>query len=380
MSITIDYNYKSIVRIPARALKPKKIFLGAFFLLVALFFYDICTYLAFAAEGKNLGFVFDTYGFFPLKLFCFDSFLAAFFYYYLGTFLTGLTLLTGLTAIAIVDIEEVRGNPFMSFRKALSYGLSKIKQNFLAELAIAVFVAFIVLLFLLFGLIARTPYLGEFIYSVFFFFPGFIISILTTIVIFGGVLSALIIPAATALDRNGETFNSLLELFLTVTRQPIRWILYTAYSLIAAKICSFIFAYFAYRGIQLLKFAAALGGGEKINDIIASGMNHLPWQTDLVSFINNIFPGISFGFDISSLTIGTTGNPAGYLMAISLFLVFLTVCGYFFSVIGTGQAYSLIVLKYIREEHKVGDEKPLFFEEEYMNPPLQNDQSANKEP
>ncbi len=361
-------------------MKPKKIFLGAFFILLALAFYDICTYLAFAAEGKSIGLVFDTYGFFPLKLFCFGSFIAAFLYYYLGFFLIALTLMTGLTAIAVIDAEEVRGNPFMSFKKALSYGLSKIKQNFLAELAIAVFVAFILLLFLIFGLVARIPFLGEFIYSVFFFFPGFIIAILTAVVIFAGTLSILIVPAATALDRNGETFNSLLELFLTVTRQPIRWILYTAYSLIVAKVCSFVFAYFAFRGVQLLKFGAALGGGEKIGDIVAAGMSHLPWQGEIVSFINNIFPGINFGFDISPLAAGVTSNPAGYIMAISLFLVFLTICGYIFSVIGTGQAYSLIVLKYIRDEHKVGDEKPLFFEEEYINPPLDKSQSENKEP
>lgn len=372
MSKSIDYNYKSIVRIPARALKPKKIFLGSFFILIALAFHDICAYLAFAAEGMDLSLAFADYGFFPLRLFAFDSSLASFLYYCLGFVLSGLTLMTGLTAIAIIDIEEVRGNPFMSFAKALKYSLSKIKQLLLSELAIAVFVAFIVILFLILGLITRIPYLGEFIYSVFFFFPGFIVAILTAIVILAGILSILIIPAATALDRNSETFNSLLELFLTITRQPIRWILFTAYSLIAAKICSFIYAYFAFRSVQLLKFGASLGGGEKIGDTIASGMNHLPWEGELVKFITNIFPGVDFAFDVSCLAVGAPGNPSGYLMAISLFLVFLTVSGYLFSIVATGQAYSLIVLKYIRDEHKVGAEKPLFFEDQPVNPAIDN--------
>jgi len=379
VSIPFDYSDKSIIAISARALKPKKIFLGSLFLLIALAFYDICTYLAFAAEGKSVAEVFAANGFFPLKLFCFDSYIAIFIYYYLGFLLVGLSLMTGLTAIASIDYEEFRGNPFMSFSKAVGFGLSRIKQLILSELGISLFILFILLLIIILGLITRIPYVGEFIYSLLFFFPGFIISALTIIGIFALILSFLIVPASTAFDRNGETFNSILELFLTVTRQPVRWIVYTAYNLVSAKICSFIFAYISFRGVQLLKLGAQVGGGEKITTVIASGMAHLPWQGNMVTFINNVFPGIDFNFDISCLAMGTAGNPAGYLMAVSLFLIFLTVCGYIFSVIGTGQAYALAIIRYKRDGYKVTDEEPLYFEEEYINPPIDKSDTIDNE-
>jgi len=370
-----SYNDIAFLSVPARALKPKKLFLGAFFLLIALLLYDVFTYLAFLAEDKSFCDVWAAHGFFPLKLFCFDSFLATFLYYYLGFLFTGLALMTGFTAIAIIDIEDLRGNPFMSFKQALKFSLGRFKQNLLAILTIAIFILFIILLLFLVGLITRIPVIGEFIYSLFFFFPSFVVSILVMIVIFTGSLSLLILPAATAADRLGETFNSLLELFLTVTRQPVRWILLTAYSLVTAKVCSFIFAYFSYRAVQFMAYASELGGGAKIDNIIASGMAHLPWNSPLVTFADNIFPGLCFGFDLSCLTTGNPGNPAGYLMAVMLFLIFLLIWGYIISVIATGQAYAIAIIKARRDGYKISDEKPLFFEEEYINPPIDDTES-----
>ena len=63
-------------------------------------------------------------------------------------------------------------------------------------------------------------------------------------------------------------------------------------------------------------------------------------------------------------------------MAISLFLIFLIIWGYIFSCIATGQAYALAVIRKIRDGRAIGDEKSLFYEEEYVNPPLDADGNA----
>ncbi len=175
-------------------------------------------------------------------------------------------------------------------------------------------------------------------------------------------------PAALAADSKGETFRSIVETFLTITRQPIRWVVYTVYSFICAKVASFVFAYFAYRAVQLLQFMTKLGGGEKIDNLIASGLNHLPLDSPIVSFITNLFPGINFGFALSLPTQSGTDSLAGYIMAISLFLIFLIVWGYILSIIATGQAYAFAIIKKKRDDYAITDEDSLFFESAWVNP------------
>jgi hypothetical protein len=352
---------------------------SSFFILLAWFFYDIMTYLAVSAEGLDMAEFYSQHGLFPFKICCFKSYLAIFLYYYLGFLLTVLSLMCGIAAVAIIDFEDIRGNPFMSITKAVKFSLKRLKQIILAELAISVFIGFIILLGIVIGLFARIPVAGDFIYSIFFFFPNFIVALLTTLAIFILVLSVLVLPSATAADRLGETFNPILETFLILTRQPIRWLGYTIYSLGAAKICSFIFAYFAFRAVQLIQFSTEIGGGDKIGQLIGSGAAMLPLESKLVTFTNNIFPGVNFGFDVSYLGIDGTPNAAGYIMAISLFLIFLIIWGYILSVIATGQAYSYAVIKKIRDDNKIGDEQPLFFKDEPVNPPINETDKSEDE-
>ncbi len=375
-----EYNFKGILQVPARALKPKKIFTTSFFILLGLALYDICTYLALIVDGRDIADIFSLYGLFPFRLFSFESLGAILIYYYLGLGFSILTLMLGMAGIAIIDFEDLRGNPFMSLTQGVKFAFSRLKQLLLSELSMAAFIVFIILLAALVGLISRIPVLGDYLYALFFFFPNFIVILLTQVVILVLILSLLITPAATAMDRNGETFNSVLETFFTVTRKPIHWLLYTAYSLITAKICSFIFAYFSFRAVQLLQFSAKIGGGEKIDTLLAAGLNHLPFQSPVVNFVFNLWPGLDFGVDIAQLVQSEgTGGGAGYIMAISLFLIFLIIWGYVLSCLATGQAYALAVIRKIRDGRAVGDEKSLFYEEEYVNPPLDADGNAADE-
>jgi hypothetical protein len=220
----------------------------------------------------------------------------------------------------------------------------------------------------MFGLITRIPHIGELLYSLFFFFPNFIVALFATIAILIQILSILILPAAVAADRKGEVFKSIVETFLTVTRQPFRWFSYTLYTLAAAKIGSFIFAYFSYRAVQFLIFMTQLGGGEKINNLIASGLSHLPINSPAVKFITNLFPGLDFGFDLSLPLQGGTNSLAGFIMAVMLFLIFLATWGYMLSVIATGQVYIYAVIKKKRDNYAITDEKPLFFKSEWHDP------------
>ena len=268
-----------------------------------------------------------------------------------------------MTAISIIDLEKFRGNQFCGFIQSIRFARQRAKQLFMSLLTIGLFVGFIVLLGILVGLITRIPYLGNFIYSILFFFPNFIVSLLTVVVIFVLMTGVIIMPSAVASDRAGETFNSILGTFSTILRQPLRWIGYTLYSLISAKIAGFVFAYFCFRSLQFLKAITMIGGGENISALINSGMAHLPLKSKLIAFTTTLFPGIDFSFDIARLSNvppDLSNDITSYIMAVSLFLVFLAIWGYIVSIIATGQTYTYVIIRKIREGFPVTEEEPLF--------------------
>lgn len=380
MDISFDYSFKGILAVPGRALKPKKIIAASFFILVAFGLYELFFYLATLIADRDPVSYCAIFGLIAVPDFG-PGFYVAVAVYFIGLALAVMAVMTGMMAVSIIDFEELRGNPFLSYGQAIGFALKRIRQLFLSELAIILFVLAIVVLGLLVGLIGRIPVIGEWLYSVFFFFPNFVVAILTVFIIFVAVLSVLIMPATVAADRHGESFNSILETFLTVTRQPGRWLGYTVYAVLSAKVCSFILAYFAWRAVQFLEWSTALGAGAKAHAMIASGAMHLPLTSAPVEFTNNIFPGINFGFDISNLASGGIESTAGYVMTAALFLIFVIIWGYILSVIATGQAFSYAVIKKLRDDYTIDTEQSLFYEEEYINPPIDDsDQTENDQP
>lgn len=377
MSFHLEYNFKGILPVSERALKGKKIIVSAFYILIALFLYNLFTFVALALDGANLADFYTVHKMAPINLISFSTVTGAL-TFYLGAILSLLSIMMGMMAVAAFDFEEMRGNVFLSAGGAIKFSLSRIKQLLLSELAIVVFVGLFVLLGFILGLISRLPYMGEWLYAIFFFFPNFIFALFIVLIIFVLLLSILIMPVAVMADRNGETFNSLLETFLTVVRKPVRWIGYTLYSLISAKIAGFIFACFSFWAIQFLQFSTSLGGGEKIKDIISAGMHHLDWESKTVTFIATLFPGLNLGLDISGLVREGNSHPVGYIMAISLFLIFVMIWGYILSVIATGQAYAYAIIKKIRDGYAITDEKSLFYEEEWVNPPILHDKGTSE--
>jgi len=377
MKFEMNYDFRGIISVPARALRAKKIIAASFYLLIAFIIFNIFGYLALLLDGAALAHIFSTHGLIPFSAIPFDSVIASILFY-LGAALSILSVMAGMMAIAGFDFEEMRGNPFFSTRAGLKFSFRRLKQLLLSELAIIAFVAFIILLGIIVGLITRIPYLGEWLYSLFFFFPNFVIGLFTVLILFVLSCSVLVMPAAVMADRNGESFNSILETFSTVIRRPLHWLGYTLYSVVAAKVGGFIFAYFAFRAVQFLKLSTSLGGGEKIGNIVSSGMSHLPLDSRIVAFTTNLFPGIPFSFDLSTLCSGNDIGSAGYLMAIALFLIFLAIWGYMISVMATGQAYAFAIIKNIRDGQAITDEKSLFYEEEWVNPPIIDDKSTSE--
>ncbi len=366
---------KDVLRAPARALSAKQILVMTIFLIGGLAVYDIFTYLAFAVQGEPVGSVFSVYGFFPFQQASFGNVWAQGIFW-LGLALATLVVMLGFCGVSIINIEAVRGNRFCSARQAIRFALQRFRQIFLAELSIVVFVALVVLLFFLLGLVSRIPYLGEWLYVLLFALPNFIIALFIIFIIFVFTLTVLVLPAVAAAERKGETFTAILETFSTIVLKPFQWAGYTAYSLVAAKVCSFIYAYFAFRAVEFLFWSSSLGGGARLGRLAKSSLAHLPVKSDFVTEIFNIFPGLNFGVDVAAMAGFPSKDALSHVMAFMIFLVFASILGYMLAIVASAQARGYVALRFMKDDYNIAEEPPLFFEDEPVNEPLTDDEMA----
>ena len=316
-----------------------------FFLCVALITFDIFTYLAYAVDREGVGFIWSAYGLLPPLAVTLES-LVAKIIYGAGLFLSILAVMLGLFAVSAIEIEKLRGNPFLSIRESIRFAFSRFTQILLSELAIVVFMVFLLAVFWLFGMVGRTPYVGEWVVAAFFLFPGFVVAMVGIFIFVVFQVSVILLPAVAAADRHGETFNAILETFSTIIRQPFRWLGYTVYSLVTSTLAGFVYAYACLRAVEFSVVAAT------------------------AREVFNIVPGVDWSFSLNHWMRGGTDQATGYLMMVMLFLIFASIIGYMLSVIATAQARGYVAIRYFKDSHRIADEQPLFYEEEHINPPL----------
>lgn len=348
MQWQMNYNFRDILWAPAKGFSAKKILVMSVWLLAALVIYDLFTYIALIIAGEKIGSVFSVYGFFPFYSYSFDS-ISAQILMVLGIALATVAIMLGFAGVAKIEYEAIRGDRFYSPLAALRFSISRLKQIFMAELGIVSFLLFVILLFFLFGLISRIPYVGNWLYAILFLIPNFIIAIFTVFIFFVLIVSIILLPTAAVADNKAQAFQAIVDTFSTIIRRPINWVLYTLYGLSVSKIFSFIYAYFAYRAVQFTVTAGGLGGGDKIHALTKQAVSHLPYKSDVVNFFITMFPGIDFGFSLTRYFVRSSGDPASYILSIMLFLIFVSVIGYFLSAVATSQLRAFLVIRYLKD-------------------------------
>lgn len=364
MHTTSEPSFRHILTAPARAVAARQLLIMALFLCAATSVHALAAYIAHALSGHSLGLLFDVYGFLPsidwdnltrsAKLVMAAGFALAL---YLG--------LVGMTAVAACQVEELRGNRFLRFSEALRIARDRARQLFFGQAILLLFLLFVIIVLGVFGLIGRIPYVGDWLYGLLYIVPTYLLAFLAILVVIVLQASWLLMPAVAACDRKGETFAIVIETFSTLFRRPLQWLGYTGYSVVAAKLTSFVYAYLAYRAVQLAVWGVGLTDGGKLNRLTRQALDHLPVDSDIVAQICNLFPGIEFGFDLTHFARAAGENPASYLIALMLFLIFVSVVAYGFATLIAGQVYAYMVIRYQKDRYRIDKEKPLYSYEPY---------------
>jgi len=371
-----ENDIRLILSAPLRALSAKQILIMTVFGLVGVALFQMFQYLAYLLDGQSIRVVFEAYGPLYFGLPALVG-LTGWIVWTVGLFLSVLAIMLGMFSVAAINVERLRGNRFMGIRETFKFALSRFSQILLAEITVGGFVLFITLIFALYGLIARVPWLGEWVYTLLFVIPGFVIAILIVFAMFVFLLMVLLLPAVAAADRKGETFGAIVESFSTVLREPTKWFGFTLYTLAAAKLASFVYAYFSYRAVQFMVGASGLGGGDRIERLVKAGLSHLPVRSDFVGETLNVFPGLDFGFSVDRWARSSSDELVGYVMAVMLFLIFASVIGYLLAVVATGQAHIYVWIRRLKDDYDVADEDPMFFTEPWANPKINGEPSTD---
>ena len=376
MKEPLPHDFRAVLAAPGKALALKKIFASSCFLLLGYLLYLFFTYLALLFDGVGFGYIWQSYGMFPIKIFAFDAW-AALVIQLAGVGLALLCVSLSLLAGAVISFEHLRGDFFFSAVDAIRFTIQRTPTLLLGFLSLGVFMGFIYLLGLVAGLVTRLPVIGELLLGVFYIIPIFITLVFTVFIGFVAVVSIVLLPVIVAAQKRKEVFDSLLQLFSVMIKEPIRFFWYLAVSTVLAKAASFAMAYLFYRTLQASRLILATSGGRNIEWLFNSAFGMLPMDSPVVKFVTTLFPGVAFGFDFGRWGYGGGRSLGATLLAVSFFLLFIVLLGYMISVISTGLAHGYAVIRRMKDDYLIAEETPLVSREDYANPPLHEDDETS---
>lgn len=361
------HDIRSVLTAPGKALSLKSIGAATLFLITGYVVYSFLTYLALVTDGGGVDYIWGNYGFFPFKLFAFHAITAKIIF---GLGLVGgvFCFALAIMAVAVISFEEIRGDYFFSIFDAIRFTIGRIPTLLGSFISMLAFVGFIYLLIFLIGLLGRVPVVGDILVSLFYIVPIFLTLFLTLFVMVIALCGVILLPIIIAAQKEKEIFGALLQLFSIVIKQPLRFAWYLIVTTILAKLSAFVLTYFVYQTVLFSRVILVHGGGVQIEKLFNNAFNMLPLHSKLVSFMTHPIPGLEFGFKIHSVFRGDS-TIGGIILAVSLSLIFVALLGYMTAVLSTGMARGYAVIRRMKDDYFIADEKPLVSHEDYANPP-----------
>jgi hypothetical protein len=357
---TPQYTFADILQAPAIALSAKRIGLMAMAVVSSWTVYIFFAYASFLIGGDTVQSVIRTWGVFPFAI---PDGIAAQSVWMLGILGATICLMTGFAGVAGFCMEEARGNRFMSFGQGLSFALHRLKQIVVALAAIVSFAAFVMLLFIIAGIVGRIPFVGDSLFALIMLFPGFVIALFLVFILSVGAVGIFLLPAVTAADRRNEAFMSILETFSTLIRQPLRWLGATAITAVFAKIATWLFLAASLAAVRLLIWGGSVLGGESIHNMYRSALAKLAINSEGGEFLMMVWPGVRTGYLDSLIPRSSSSSDfGGYVLAAVLCIILAVAVSYGLCVIIAGQARIYILIKFLKDGHRIGDEPSIYAE------------------
>jgi len=219
-------------------------------------------------------------------------------------------IMSAFQKVSRITFEQIRGDGFYSGRDALVFHRANWKPLLMVPVAVLAGLSILLLKLFVFGLFGRIPGVGPIILGI-LAVPAWGLSLFGVLAAVALVMAVPMVPAITACTR-GDTFETLFELFSSITSQPARIVLYTLTGLLA-------------RGAALVLFVAFARGAMALVDLgVGAGMGSHGLVTSMLGGMNLAAPQLvsqygSFLAPLGSLQGGATPwlGAAGWLAGLS---------------------------------------------------------------
>lgn len=372
--IKLRFNWMDVFSAARLGFNGKKIQIGTLGVLVAAFFYSWITYLALFASKWEWVEIWRTFKYIPIPY----PFHAVHFsiwgwlIWIAGLLITFFILSLTMTALCKTTYEQLKGDEFYEVREAFKYARKYWKGAFLAPITLLIFIAVIVLVGMVCGLVGRIPHAGQVILCLFlpFFFAGALFVVYLAVIF---VVSLIISPAVVATTKS-DTFDTLFENFSIINSQTWRFVLWEAIVKVTTAIGVFIFGCFLKKSLQVLHIAVGFWQGPR--RWLEVMWNNARWYLPPVpalpfhqvdDFVARYLPVLFQTHTLSTGDVATTIG--GFLLGLFFYLLAFIILGFGLAMWSAGQTVAYVVLVKMKDEKNLLEQKEELFEEEFEEEP-----------
>ncbi len=340
MAEELRFNVKDIPLCAKYGFSARKIWICFKTLVLSWAIWDIFIYLGFFAAGYDMAARWEQSRLFPLPGALFWTDVIPVVFLIIAVILILYVLIRGALKVSRITFQQIRGDNFFSGADAAKYA----RGNSTPLVAIPVLLVLVILLALVAGaaagVLSRVPVAGP-ILTALLSIPLWGIMLLAVLTALALVLSFQLLPSIIA-TTGGDTFESIFELFSTMTSQSWRVFLYWLLSLIIILLGGITFLLFTSLAVDLLSFSVALGAGSGgFGQALASGPRLL--APEILPFFSGL---ITFGQqDSAQAWTGISGVIAGF----SGTAILLIVVSYLFSCCSSSWTLIYLALRYRKD-------------------------------
>ena len=379
--MSLHFDIRDIFRAVKIGFAAKKIWVHFSYLFYGLLIYDILTYLGAKISGYDIKAMWQAYHFFPcpyspafpIKFNTIGEIL-----FWVGIAVMVILWFLASAAVGKITIEQFRGNDFYSRKEAWDFIKKNWKAVILSPIALILLMVILFVGGMIVGAWQEIPYVGEITTSL-LSIPIFIVSLFFVLLVAVIFLSFIMTPAIVATTKN-DTFETMFELFSSLTSQPWRIVIYNILLWIIAPLGTALFFIASLFGLKVM-FACYYYASlliytpEKVNTLFAYALQYLP----NLAFIKT-FPPFCQKF-YSYLVLVPAGIPnfkivfyealnwnihlSGFILGLSFTLIYLFIASYLLTINSVGQ---VIIYTIVRK--KKDDENLLEMLDEELEEPV----------
>lgn len=338
MAETLTFNVKDIPACTRYGFSARKIWIFFKTLVLSWIIWDFFVYLGFFAAGSDLAAVWSQSRLFPLpgSLFWMDT--VPVILLIAGVSLIIYVLMRGSLMVSRMTFQQIRGDDFFSVSDATAFA----KEHVVPLISIPVMLVVTLLLIYcagaLVGLISRIPAVGPVAASL-LSIPLWGVMLLGVLTLSALILSIELLPAVVACTK-GDSFESIFEVFSTLTSQSWRLCLYWLLSILIIVLGGAVFLLLSSVAVSFLSLSVSAGAGNSgMVAALVSGPQLL--APEALPFFSGL---LGQQGDIQAWS-----GPAGILAGISGTAIFLIVISYFLSSCSSAWTLIYVALKYRKD-------------------------------